>query len=580
MATALTCNFPLTVQAQIGYEQTAAPKNKKEKLLEPSEIFLQAHMQLLKAQNEEKKEDFKLAWQSYTSALHAYQNLQLTQPLWKPTVVEHCIQKTTTQLERIKPSVDKQLAKERLDTDELPEGNQKLGATNWNYDAPPELIRLSQKLKLLEKDLVNTRKHYDNQQIIQQAHLAATEGQLKIWKNKNQKNPKIAARIERDIKAAEDELEKNNDLKKSEEKKIKDSIARLRKELAKHSSAPLKADLAKHKQQLKERNEEVRIVVGELHRLRGQQEEAKLKLTTTIRDLETEREKNERLSKQLKKQQNTSTDVVKSLFERLKQAEKREQKLVLELRKTKNELAETSAKLDQQIANNNELQQQLTLVTAERDRLSDLMLQSPDERIKKIFAMNKTLVNDYEEATQTIKRLSLSQTNNNKRMVEAETDLAIAKQRIIKFKERNLQDARNIKDLRNKLHSIRNNANNSGEINPAQAEENKILRQTAQKLLSKQIAQQKKLELLKEQMLAEDINPVMQQLIKNDLNTEVITLSDREKFHLEEKERFDGEIFRGQLPKNPENVGKNIERTEKELNAIHRVVKSLIRSSR
>ena len=196
LCTTLVFNAPITssAQSQIADQN---PVDQSVNKVEPSDLFFQAHLQLNKGKLAIEKGEFKLAWKNYNSALKYYQNLKLTHRLWKPDVVNYRIKTTNEVLEKIRPDVKKQLEKEQAAAQGIITGKKKIDLNKTDYDAPIELLNISKRVQLLQKDLEETRKHYEKKQTLQQAHLAAATGELEIWRKKNQKNPKIAAEIER-----------------------------------------------------------------------------------------------------------------------------------------------------------------------------------------------------------------------------------------------------------------------------------------------------------------------------------------------------------------------------------------------
>ncbi len=578
--TTLVFNSPITsfAQAVPVANQTAT----EDKQLEPSDLFFQAHLKRYNGEKAEKEGDFKTAWKEYSSALKYYQNLKLTHRLWKPEVIDYRINATTKVLEKIKPQLKNQLEKEQAAAEGIISDKTKFNLDLNQFDTPPELLKITNGINLQQDKLADNKKKFDREQVLQRAHLNRLEGELKLFEKNNQANPAQAAKIEKEIARTRALLENIAHYSKTDQKKILDNITKLKKQLAKHSSAPLKADLERSQKDLNRRTAEVRIMAEALVESKQEQEVYQQKMQKMAQQLTLSKAENSKLTAQLKEQSGTSTKVVKALYAKLEAANKREKTLIDELKETKVMLAELSEKFDQQSEQNKELKQQLRAVTDEKDRLAALMLQDPNERIRTIVKQNLGLIQDLKNAKDALQRVSKDHASNQDRLVTAERDLAVAKQRILDQQTQSLQDNRRIKELQRKLIAIQNSASDqlsTGTLTAAEKEENTLLRSTAKKLMAREVANTKKLALLQKHILTQNDDPIGLALVHNNINADTLQLSEKEKQILNKKRVADATFTRkskGSLA----DTRSTEDRIKNDVKTIHRVVDGLIQRGR
>jgi len=570
--TSFVC-LPLTAQAQQGQAQV---EQESENKLEPSDIFYQAHVRFNNGEKALEKKQFLKAWEDYSAALKYYQTLKIAHKLWKPGVVDYKIKQTNKKLEDIRPQVKEEVATNNKAKEGL------FNSENIDLDAlgaPSELIAYSNKIKILQSQLTSREEHYKKESEKEKAQLLKLEGDLRAWKQKNQKNPKIVANIEQEIKKSEAALKNAEIYRNSDIQKIKSNITNLNKELLKNSDAPLKADLANSRKKLAQSNHDLKVVSIAFKRAQAEKVAADKKLKTTISELESTKKENQRLSSLISEQQNISTKTVKALHQKLKESEAREKSLAADLKEAKTLLAEVSGKLDQQIAHNERLQDQLEVVTAEKDRLTDLMLSNKDERFTKVIAQNLSLITELKESKDKLRIVLSAQADNISATRKAETELAVAKKRLLDFQSQSVKDNKRIRELQQQLlneHKTSTNKIASGSLSPEALQENTILRDTAKKLLKRQLNEQKKLKLLKMQMLAENPGPELKALIDNNLTSDNLAITAREKEIIEKVDLVDGEINPLDRKLSAAETRSSIARATEQVNTIHRVAEDMV----
>ena len=566
----------ITSFAQAPLAKEAKETNTKSSL-SASDIFFQAHLKLNSAEKSLIKKDYKSAWENYKSALKYYQTVQLTHPLWKPSVITYRIQNTTEQLQTIKPELDAILQKEKEATEGMLSDSNTLKTNIDSLGVPPALIKIQNKITLLHSDLEKNTERYNTERSELEIHLKTEKTKLQNWKKSNNSNPERIDKLEKEIQRTEALIQNTKHFQQNDQTRINGHLTKLKKELRKQADSPIKEDLELTQNELDKRTQELKIVSIALVKSEQEARNHKRKLEVISAQLENSNAEVIKLQTIIKEQSNTSSKIVASLHAQLDKSRDSEKKLLGQLKEAKTMLAELSQRFDQQFLENKELQTKLNSVTEERDRMKNLLLEDTNKRISSLASQNIELMQQLRDSQETLARVSKDQNDNLDRVQQAETDFAIAKKRLIEFQDRHISDAKKIKQLHADIQSISQKTNHnlqSGNLTEVEREENLILRSTAKKYQLREQHFQTKLKLLQEHIINKNNDPIAIALAQNTLTEKALDITEREKMLVNKKEQADA-TFNRKGSTSIEKAKTTLAQSQQDVDAIHRVVRSM-----
>lgn len=546
--------------------------------LSASDIFFQAHLKLNSADKAVLKKDYKSAWKNYQSALKYYQTVQITHPLWKPSVITYRIQNTTKELQEIKPKLDQLLRKEKATTDGIFSNSDTLKTDINDLGVHPELLKIQNKISLLNSDLEKNSTRYETERNKLDAQLTDQQSKLQEWSKSNNSNPERVDKLEKEIQRTEALIQNSKHFQQSDQARIQEHLVKLKSDLKKQIALPIKEDLEFTQSELDKRNDELKIVSMALVKSEQETRNHKRKLEALTTKLEESNAQVLNLQATLNKQSKTSAKVVSSLHEQLDKSRANEKKLQRDLNEAKTMLAELSQRFDEQFLENKELRNQLDSVRGERDRMKNLLLKDTNDRIKSLASQNIELMQQLRDSQETLARVSKDQNDNLDRVQQAETDFAIAKRRLIEYQDRHISDAKKIKELHANIHSISQQTNNklqSGGLSEVEREENLILRATAKKYQLREKHFQTKLKLLKDHVINQN-DPIAIALAQNILTEKALDITEREKMLIDKKQKADA-TFNRTGATSIELAKTTLAQSQQEVDAIYRVVDRMLK---
>lgn len=528
ISTSLLCATTFIYPTTSSYAQTLRVEKKESvaKEVDPSDIFFQAHVKLRNGEKLVAKEDYIAAWKDYKAALKYYSNLQATHPMWKADVIDYRVKDVTKRLENLKPLAKKQAEAAQNKVADMLDGGEKLDLENFKFTVSGELKGIIDEVARVQKDIAANKKRYDRERTVNEAHLQAAQSKLAIFKKKNQKDPAKARVLKKEIDRIEAIIEENKKYSSTQDKKLSENLKNLQSQLRKHSAAPLREDLLKKDAELKKKQQELVIVSRGLIKWKAKAETATKQLEEKQTQLDSANGEIAQLKQQLKKQSKDATKVVKSLYKKLDEAKKKQLETEKELVKAKTMIADLTGELDKQRELNKDLTEELKEVREDRDRLQDLLLKDPDKRIAQVVKQNISLIEELKEKKETLKRVIKDQSDDQERLIAAERDLAVAKQKILDQQKQTKADTLRIKQLQMQLSDIDTELKTkrgSGKLTTIEREELTELRKTSQKLLNKHRFVQKKYDLLKKQVIKSSKEQVLIDLVNNSVSPELLT---------------------------------------------------------
>ena len=451
----------LTLFTAVAQEQTDPSK------LDPSDIYFQGWMALRDADEYQKDEDFQKAFEAATRSKRLIDTVTLYHPEWKPHLVTRKQKEALSKLETLA-----QL---------LPDLNQS-GLRLYQGNAAAPTPTVSPGLTPAE--------------VMQ------------------------ATQIQRDLKEAKAKLAEAGDLRNADAARYQRRIRELTAERDKLSESTLNKEVSELKNRIDLVEEEKRVLARQLSNTRGELDEALTKVADLDKKEKESRKVANQLNEMLKKERNVAADVIEGL-------RGQQQELRKDLQETKELLLverQQSQRLGRLLTDARGEIETLTTernhLLKERDHLSELLQLNQGDRIQRLLEQNMTLARNLREAEEAMQNLSNNADANAEDLLEAKRDLAMAKSQIIeKRQESDAEKERRESlelDLKNAYEELK--ARESlADIDSDLAEENRMLREVADRLIRTQKRRREEatllLETAKDEKEDETLMAAVQQLV-------------------------------------------------------------------
>lgn len=473
----------------------AVHAQQEEDMTKPGPIFLSAFRTVTEAEKLEKEKFYKQSWEKYHQALRYYKTLSNAHPDWKPHLVNGRLETTEEAIKRITPMAEREYALQRDRMANLVEGN----ANNADAGIPDPAGKVFTQSET--KDLTNINKNISyNQQMLEKEKLKHA-GEVRQLNNtiktlqdqltqmsKGQDSTQVRilngeiARLQQKLRTAE-----MND-KDTREKYIQtlDELQRQRSLLA---SAPLRQDVEKLREETTRQRRELEVISRshkkqELELANLRKEQAASQTENLVLQAQLKRTK-----EQLDVAQNNANAVVSALRKEnaalLKKVTEQQEQLnaqTAQIRDLEDRLSKSNEIAD-------ELRRDLAKVTLERDQLTELLQLSDVERGKELMKENLRLAGELADAKRDLQILHKDKNSAQDRIIEAETNLAIAKNEIIRLKDEKTSYMKRVTQLEATLKDTRDQLSqklNQPNLDDSSREEAEVLRGTVQRLMAAQ----------------------------------------------------------------------------------------------
>lgn len=476
------------ILAPLAPAQTA-PKN-----VRPGTILLSAYQTVQEAEKLEGEKLHKDAWNKYHQALRYYQTLSSAHPTWKPHIVNGRIESTTESIARVEPMAQKQFMIEQAKLKDFVEGQS--GHNTSEIPDPKSAVftpKEQKKLGSLNKRIIDLEKQLRDQKNQHTADkLKLTERVARLQDELRRSSQGLARenpntrRLNAEITRLQRELVKSQQLGNSNQQQLMKTIEELQQTRDTLATAPLRQDVEKLKLENKQQQQELRLLA-----------QAQIKTTKLLdrkkRENETLIEQNkltkgllEQKTLQLEQAQNTSSKLVKAMRVEVKQLKSQLASAQQTIEKQNKEIDGLIRRLADANSINEELRSDLEAITRERDQISELLKLSDADRAKQLMQENLRLGQELSKAMDNLKLLSSDKNSTQDRLIEAENDLAIAKQQVIYLRDEKNQLRKRTTQLEKLLRTTQLDlANKSSQQNIDQIAQEEIteLKQTVKRLL-------------------------------------------------------------------------------------------------
>jgi len=313
-------------------------------------------------------------------------------------------------------------------------------------------------------------------------------------------------------------------------------LERKRAELA---AAPLRKDVEKlikannnHKLEIKLLARKQKEKIAEIEAI----QKNKLKIETDYKLLQARFQKNEQ---QLADVNKNTQKVVRALRAQNAALQKDLVTAQEKINTQQGQIKNLTQRLAESESISNELKTELANMTRERDQLSELLKLSDVDRGKQLMKENLRLARELQESKQSLAILNEDKNSAQDRVLQAENNVVIAKKQILDLREENISFKRRITQLEITLKDTKKQITKTlstpqiDKLARAEAEE---LKKTIQRLMATQNRRKKAIAKLGDEYSKSGIKNAGFESSYKILTEENITLTDRERTLLAEKE--------------------------------------------
>lgn len=439
--------------------------------LDPSDIYFQGWMALRDADEFQKKEEYQKAFEAATRCKRLIDTVSLYHPQWKPHLAERKQKEALSKLEvlaTLLPDLDESGLRLYQGNRAAPTPTVSPGLT------PAEVLQATR----IQRELTEARAQLAQAQDLRNAD--AARYQRRIQELTAERDTLAASTLVLEVK----QLKNRIDLVEDEKRILAHQLASTRAEL----------DQASEKiQLLDEKEKKSRLVANQLNAM-------------------------------LEKERGTAGEVIDGL--RSQQAQ-----LTEELRETKQLLLverQQSQRLERLLTDARGEVETLTTerdhLLKERDHLAELLQLNQGDRIQRLIEQNMTLARDLREAEDAMKNLADSADTNADALLLAKRDLSMAKARIMeqrKDSDAQMQRSRSLEIKLQDAYEELKARESLADVDSDLAEENRMLREVADRLVRTQKRRRAEVALLletaQEEKEDENLMAAVEQLVGQEM---------------------------------------------------------------
>jgi len=311
-------------------------------------------------------------------------------------------------------------------------------------------------------------------------------------------------RLYREIQTLKTKLT-SAELDRSENRaQLRTAIMQLEQERATKANAPLKAEMESLQDKLSIASQERDAMAFAVKKSRKQYQQVLAQNKILQADLQLARIKEKELNQKLLDERNINNDLVTSLRKQKKTLVKELNDMERKWESSRLQITSLNRQLEESQAIVSELQAERDSLLIERDRMSDLLAMTDNERSKKLIVQNMQLGKQLTDALEKVEMLSKEENAAKDKMLQARAELAHAKKSINHFKTLTIDQDRRIAQYEEKLLNVQTNLENTPIT---------MLREIAQRQIQQQKRRKASKQLLIENakklgVLAELIDPI------------------------------------------------------------------------
>ncbi|MCP5535471.1 MAG: tetratricopeptide repeat protein [Akkermansiaceae bacterium] len=454
------------------------PAQSDPRALDPSDVFFQAWLEIQRAEKLEKEGKFSEAWQKYRQAAKYYDVLSRFHKNWKPHLVEGRVESTKEAITLIEPKAAAELAGKNAKTRDLVEGG-------------PEP----------KPDVAANKPAGSGQQRIPSKPVrptAPTVPALPPATRVSAADAKLLRQLqqmESENKSLRAELQKSQAMKQgstAEQQRLIDLIATKDREINTLrdilARAPLQQDMDRLTREKRTRERELDITARALKESERKRQAAEKIALQRKDELDLAQKEHARIEAQMQAVKKGDNKAIEALRRDLKNVTALLEKTRQELGQANARVAQMQRRLDESQTTIKELTEERDALRVERDALANILKQSDSKGVQKLITENMRLGRELKQALDRLKFLESNHNATKDELVEARSDLAIAKTRIMRYQQEQANHGMMIKSLESQLRDAKA-ALAEAQTHPDQSgnqEEIEILRGTVKRLIAAQ----------------------------------------------------------------------------------------------
>ncbi|MFK7912212.1 MAG: tetratricopeptide repeat protein, partial [Akkermansiaceae bacterium] len=444
--------------------------------LDPSDVFFQAYLTIRDAEKLEEAGKHSDAWRKYRQASKYYDLLARYHKNWKPHLVEGRVESTREAIKTIEPKAAAEIAGKDARTRDLVEG----GSTKRPAPTSP-------------------RSATNNERVPNQPKVTPQAPAPRIAKaptpTADPRTQRKLRQLQVDNRRLSDELAKIKKQAPSntkEQQRLVDMIAKKDREIGTLrdilARAPLQQDMDRLTKENRTRERELALTAQALKRTQQKLTDAERQRTKHQEDAMLAEKRLEELKKNMEAQKTIDNRVVRKLRQELKSVTDILQKTRQELGSANTQITKMQLQLKQADATIKELTTERNALRLERDTLAGILKKSDSKGVQKLITENMRLGTELKQALDRLQYLEKSQDSTKNELLQAKSDLAIAKTRIMRYQQEHASKNKMIQSLEKRLRDAQAELANAI-ANPAQKasqEEVNTLRATVKRLIAAQ----------------------------------------------------------------------------------------------
>ncbi len=484
--------------------------------LDPGDVFFQAWLETQRAEKLEKEHKFSQAWQKYRQAAKYYAVLIRYHKNWKPDLVQRVMERTQASIKEVEPKAAAELAGKKAKTRDLVEG----GTRSKPNPTPPSNPGGSGHIK---------RPNPKPSPLTPPAsRIASTDTRLqRRLKQLEQQNRALQLELNR--------IRKTTRTNPAEQQRLIDLIAKKDREINTMrdilARAPLEKDMQRLTREKLTRERELAITARALKKSQRQLKEAQKIAQKHQAENELAQRRIAQIKKDMENQGKTNNRVIRALRKELKTVSALLENTRKELGAANARIARMQRQLNEAQSTIKELTEERDALRVERDALVNVLKKSDSKGVQNLIAENMRLGRELKDAQERLEFIKNSQDVTKQELLQAKSDLAIAKTRIMRYQQSQKNHNQMIKSLETQLRDARAalaNARTHPNSKTSQ-EEIEVLRGTVKRLIAAQERRRMSEKLLWETYRKSKVAIAGMDKVIDDIRNTKVTLSDEEK---------------------------------------------------
>ncbi|MDA0765225.1 MAG: tetratricopeptide repeat protein [Verrucomicrobia bacterium] len=374
---------------------------------DPSDVYFQAWLKIREAEDAEKAEKYLDAFNHYKKAASLFDTVGIYHPEWKPELVKGRQDTTRTSMDKIHDqALREQNAEEQklegivLEGPGTPANRPTVGIKPLTPDEERNIANLQRQIGALEQQLKNTAN-------------------------------------DRDANSAQ----------------LRRALADLETQRSRLARAPLQGEVEALNTRIAQVQQEREAMAAALHQSEIQKKTAETKINGLIAERDAAINRAAVLENNLNVQNKAGAEAVRGLMEQVRQMKALAAEKDRLLAKANVQISELSQQLKESHAEIADLKEERGELLKERDHMATLLKLNETDRVKLLIKQNMDLGQDLNEARTRLEEVAADNNRTAQDLIEAKSQLAIAKARIIQLNTEHDQQSQRLTELEERLRT-------------------------------------------------------------------------------------------------------------------------------